>query len=71
MISWSHLGFIGLLDALITTLFKEVSVYNINVPCHHCDLDFNLTQYKEELQKSSQYLNGKLVWERCWFSVST
>lgn len=44
MISWSHLGFIRLLDALITTLFQELSVYSVNVPCHCCDLDFNLTQ---------------------------
>lgn len=70
MISQSHLGFIGLLDALITTLFKEVSVYSISVPCHHCDLDFNLTQYKEELQKSRQYSSGELIRERCQFNVS-
>lgn len=54
----------------MTTSFEELSVYSVNVPCHCCDLDFTLTQYKEGLQKPRQYSNQELVWERCWFSLS-
>lgn len=71
MISGSHLGFIRLLDALITTLFQELSVYSVNVPCRCCDLDFNLTLYKEGLLKPRLYSNQKLVWERCESNLPT